>query len=156
MFSFESVHNRKSSNFQLPLSLYFLCSWCILSLLFLKKHSNIFLPFLPIFWVLKPNLTKYEIAGLAALKGVEQTVYGMKCEKDWESETFKILSALFSYNETLRNFQYNYWYGKSFKMRNSALEVKILVFTSFVLSKITFHFYMPKVPNKVVREFQST
>ena len=103
MFSFESVHNRKSSNFQLPLSLYFLCSWCILSLLFLKKRSNIFLPFLPIFWVLKPNLTKYEIAGLGALKGVEQTVYGMKCEKDWESETFKILSALFSYNETLRN-----------------------------------------------------
>ena len=103
MFLFESVHNRRSSNFQLPLSLYFLCSWCILSLLFLKKRSNIFLPFLPIFWVLKPNLTKYEIAGLGALKGVEQTVYGMKCEKDWESETFKILSALFSYNETLRN-----------------------------------------------------
>ena len=102
MFLFESVHNRRSSNFQLSLSLYFLCSWCILSLLFLKKHSNIFLPFLPIFWALKPNLTKYKIAGLGALKGVEQTVYGMKFI-DWGNKTFEILSALFSYNETLRN-----------------------------------------------------
>ena len=81
-------------------------------------------------------------------------IYRLRKQNFWNIiSTFLLQRNL---KKSKKHVQYNYWYGKYFKMRNSALEGKILVFTSFVLSKITFHFYMSKVPNKVVREFQST
>ena len=46
---------------------------------------------------LKPNLTKPEIAGIGVLKGVQVTIYGLRC-----NDALKILDTHFSYNEKLK------------------------------------------------------
>ena len=55
---------------------------------------------------LRPNLIKYENAGINVLKGVKVAVYGIQC-LDLVLDTIKILGAHFSYNKKLkeeRNF----------------------------------------------------
>ena len=49
---------------------------------------------------LKPNKSKYEIAGLGALKGVQVALFGMRCS-DLMSNVVKILGIYYSYNEKL-------------------------------------------------------
>ena len=49
---------------------------------------------------LKPNLKKYKIAGIGALKGFQVAVCGLCCI-DLNNETLKILGTHFSYNEIL-------------------------------------------------------
>ena len=61
---------------------------------------NIFHKFSVVFGI-SPNTTKCEIAGIAALKGVNATVCGTKC-LDLTKETMKILGAHFSYNKKTR------------------------------------------------------
>ena len=46
---------------------------------------------------LKSNLTKYEIAGIGALKQAQVEVCGMRCI-DLSNEAIKILGTYFSYN----------------------------------------------------------
>ena len=50
---------------------------------------------------LKPNLIKFEIAGIGVLKGVQMAVCGMRC-KDLNSDTIKILGTYFSYKKKLK------------------------------------------------------
>ena len=50
---------------------------------------------------LKPNLTKCEIAGIGALKGVQVAVCGMRCI-DLCNEAIKILGTYFSYNSRIK------------------------------------------------------
>ena len=50
---------------------------------------------------LKPNFKNSEIAGIAALKGLQLAVCGLHCI-DLNNDTLKILSTNFSYNEKLK------------------------------------------------------
>ena len=50
---------------------------------------------------LKPNLTKCEIAGIGALKGVQVAVCGTRCI-DLCNEAIKILGTYFSYNSRIK------------------------------------------------------
>ena len=52
----------------------------------------------PIFSGLKPNLTKYEIAEVGALKGVRLAV----CRIDQRNEVIKILGTYVSYNNGIK------------------------------------------------------
>ena len=52
------------------------------------------------FLELKPNKTKYEIAGIGVLNGVQEALCGMKCV-NLNNETVKILGIHFSYNKNL-------------------------------------------------------
>ena len=55
---------------------------------------------------LKSNLTKCEIAGIEALKGVQVEVCGMRCI-DLYNEAIKILGIYFSYNSRIKEcFKY--------------------------------------------------
>ena len=47
---------------------------------------------------LKPNLSKYEVDGIGALKGIKVTICGIKCT-DLTKEAIKILGVFFSYNK---------------------------------------------------------
>ena len=49
---------------------------------------------------LKPNKTKYEIAGIDVLNGVQVALCGLKCV-NLNNETVKILCVHFSYNKNL-------------------------------------------------------
>ena len=49
---------------------------------------------------LKPNFSKYEIAGIGSLKGVEMAVCGIKCV-NLKVNTIMILGIHFSYNNKL-------------------------------------------------------
>ena len=62
----------------------------------------------------KPTLTKCEIAGIAALKGVQVAVYGMSCT-DICSEAIKILGTYFLYKSRIKD-ECNFLNLKSFPM----------------------------------------
>ena len=66
----------------------------------IKHIVNTFF-FFSYYFVLKPNLKKYEIAGIGALKGVQVTVCGLRCI-DLNNDTLKILGTHFSYNGKLK------------------------------------------------------
>ena len=53
---------------------------------------------------LKPNLKKFEIADIGALKGVQVAVCGLRCI-DLNNDTLEILSTRFSYNKKLKEEQ---------------------------------------------------
>ena len=96
---------------------------------------------------LRPNLSKFEIAGIGVLKGVKGAVCGIKCV-DLVLDTIKILETHFSYNEKLKE-EINFCLIivniqrvlKLRKLRNLTLEGKILFFTTLVLSKIIFQVF---------------
>ena len=50
---------------------------------------------------LKPNLTKCEVVGIGALKGVQVAVCGMRCI-DFCNEAIKTLGSYFSYNSRIK------------------------------------------------------
>ena len=50
---------------------------------------------------LKPNILKYEVAGIGSLKGVKMTVCVIKCI-DLTTKTIKILGVHFSCNQKLK------------------------------------------------------
>ena len=51
---------------------------------------------------LKPNKSKFEIAGIGVLKGVKVTLYGVRCVNLHE-DTIKIPGIHYSYNKQLEN-----------------------------------------------------
>ena len=59
-----------------------------------------YLFFVFFFFGSKPNLKKFEIASIVALKGVHVAVCGWRCI-DLINDTLKILGTHFSYNEKL-------------------------------------------------------
>ena len=65
------------------------------------KHMVDIFYFFSYFSGLKPNLTKFEIADIGVLKGVQVAVCGMRCI-DLNIDTLKILGTHFSYNEKLK------------------------------------------------------
>ena len=88
---------------------------------------------------LKPNLTKFEIVGIGALKGVQVAVCGMKCS-DLCIEAIKIIGTFFSYNSRIKE-EYNFLKIVSnlqsvlnlWRYRNITLEGRIVVFKSLAL-----------------------
>ena len=110
---------------------------------------------------LKPNLTKCEIAGIGALKGVQVAVCGMRCI-DICNEAIKILGTYFSYNSRIKeecnflkivsNVQsvLNLW-----RYRNLTLEGRIVVFKSLAISKIVFQALIAPVPTHVIKALET-
>ena len=91
---------------------------------------------------LKANLTKFEIAGIRALKGVQVAVCGMRCI-DHNINTLNILGTHFSYNKKLKEEKIVHKIVtdmqrvlKIWKMRKLTLEAKIVIFRTIAISKI--------------------
>ena len=111
---------------------------------------------------LKPNLSKREITGIGVLKGVQVAVCGMRCV-DLKNDTLKILGTHFSYNEKL-NKGINFYATvtniqrvlKIWKMRNFALEGKIVIFKTLAISKIVFQSMITPIPSHIVNELERT
>ena len=68
------------------------------SIVHLSEKLKLFSDFLG----LKPNTTKYEVAGIGVLKGVQVAVCGVKCI-DLRNEAIKILVVYFSYNQKIKD-----------------------------------------------------
>ena len=109
---------------------------------------------------LRPNLSKYEIAGIGVLKGVKVAVCGIQCV-DLVLDTIKILGTHFPYNEKLKE-ERNFCLIianiqrvlKLWKLRNLTLEGKILIFKTLALSKIIFQAFVTPIPIYVVTELE--
>ena len=109
---------------------------------------------------LRPNLSKYEIAGIWVLKGVKVAACGIQC-LDLVLDTIKILGMHFSYNAKLKE-ERNFCLIianiqrvlKLWKLRNVTLEGKILIFKTLALSKIIFQAFVTPIPNYVVTELE--
>ena len=103
------------------------------------------------------NLTKCEIAGIGALKGVPVAVCGMRCT-DLCNEAIKILGTYFSYNSRIKeecdfhkivaNVQsaLNLW-----RYRKLSLEKLIVVFKSLRISKMVFQALIAPVSTHVIK-----
>ena len=110
---------------------------------------------------LKPNLTKCEIAGIGALKGVQVAVCGMRCI-NLCNEAIKIFGAYFSYNSRIKdecNFlkivsklqsMLNLW-----RYRNLTLEGWIVVIKSLAISNIFFQALTAPVPTHVIKALET-
>ena len=110
---------------------------------------------------LKPNLTKCEIAGIGALKGVQVAVCGTRCI-DLCNEAIKILGTYVSCNSRIKkesNFlkivsivqsALNLW-----RYRNLTLEGRIVVFKSLAISKIVFQALIAPVPTHVIKALET-
>ena len=150
-------------------SLYYIFSWLLKkayldpgwtsTMAFFVDILN-FLSTFSLFSGLKPNLTKCEIAGIEALKGVQVAVFGMRCI-DLCNEAIKILGTYFSYNtrtkeeckflKTVSNARsvlnlWRYW--------NLALEGRIAVFKSLAISKIIFQALIAPVPTHIIKALE--
>ena len=115
---------------------------------------------------LKINKTKWEIAGIAVLKGVKLALCGMKCV-NLNNVVIKILGICYSYDKKLENEKnflnhiiklqnvLNIW-----RMRNLFLLGKIIIFKTLAFSKITHLTFVTSVPsstnnllNKMQKDF---
>ena len=101
----------------------------------------------------KPNLSKYELAGIGALKGVKVAICGMKCI-GLTKEAIKLLRVFFSYDKNLQlenNFRKTILnidrILKMWRQRNLTLEGKIIILKTLALSKITFLAQVLVIPN---------
>ena len=110
---------------------------------------------------LKPNLTKCEISGIGAMKGVQVAVWGMRCI-NFCTEAIKILGTYFSYNSKIKeecnflkivsNVQsvLNLW-----RYQNLILEGLVVVFKSLAISKIVFQALIAPVPTHVIKALET-
>ena len=114
-----------------------------------------------VFSELKPNLTKCEIVGIGALKGVQLAVCGIKCI-DLRNEAVKILGTYFSYSNTIKE-ESNFLKVvsnvstvlKLWRFRNLTLEKRIVVFKSLAISKIIFQLLIATVPSHITEAFET-
>lgn len=91
---------------------------------------------------LKPNLTKFEVAGIYLPKGVKLAVYDMK-SVDLTSDALKVLGVHFFYIKSLQN-DMNFLKAimniqsvlKMWRMRNLTREGRIIIFKTLASSKI--------------------
>ena len=122
------------------------------------KYLTIFLFF---FSRLKPNLTKRQIAGVGALKGVQVTVSGMRCI-DLCNEAIKNLGTYFLYNSRIKercNFlkivSNEQSVLKLWRYQNLTLKGGIFVFKSLAVSKIVFQALRARVPTHVMKALET-
>ena len=126
----------------------------------LKNLVEIFSTF-SFFSGLKLNMTKYETAGIGALKGVEVAVCGMRCT-DICNEPIKILGTYFSYSSRIKeesNFlkivsnvqsMSNLW-----QYRNFTLDGRIVVFKSLAILNLVFQALIAPVPTHVIKALKT-
>ena len=106
-------------------------------------------------------MTKFEIVGIGALKGVQVAVCGMKCI-DLCIEAIKIIGTFFSYNSRIKE-EHNFLKIVSnvqsvlnlWRYRNITLEGRIVVFKSLALSKIIFQALIVPVPIHVLKVLET-
>ena len=105
---------------------------------------------------LKPNKTKYEIAGTDVLNGVQVTLCGMKCV-NFNNETVKVLGVHFSDNKNLeqdKNFSEHIVKIKSIlkllRMRQLTLEGRITVFRSLAIPRVIRLSLITKLHNNII------
>ena len=105
---------------------------------------------------LKPNLSKCEVAGIGALKGVKVAICGIKCI-DLTKEAIEISAVFFSYDKNLQlenNFRKTILnierILKMWRRRNLTLEGKIIIFKTLALSKITFLAQVLEIQNQII------
>ena len=117
-------------------------------LLSVKNLIDIFTVF-SLFWRLKANFSKSEIAGLGYLKGVLEAACCLK-SITLTSDTIKTLGVQFSYNstfkvqnsflDTVKSIQQVLRFWNS---RMLSLEGRIIIFKTFTISKFILHFRLP-------------
>ena len=112
------------------------------------------------FLVLRPNLSKCEIAGIEVQKGVKVAVCCIQCV-DLVLDTIEILGTHFSYNEKLKEERNFYLIVaniqrvfKLWKLRNLTLQGKILIFKTLTLSKIIFQAFLIPIPIYLVLNYK--
>ena len=106
---------------------------------------------------LKPNLSKCEIAGIGALKGVKKAICGIKCI-DLTNEVIKILGIFYSYDKKIE-LETNFHKViidiervlRMWRVRNLTLECKIIIFKTLALSKIVFLAQILPVPPETIK-----
>ena len=124
-----------------------------------KKYGRYF-PFFSDFSGLKPNLSKCEITGIGVLKRAQVTVCSMRCV-DLKNDTLKVLGTHFSYSEKLLKEEKTFTQLtniqrvlKIWKMRNLALEGKIVIFKTLAISKIVFQSLITPVSRCIMNELE--
>ena len=110
---------------------------------------------------LKPNKSKWEIAGIGVLKGVKVALCGMRCVSLYE-DTIKILGIHYSYNKQIENDEnFKKYIAKTenvlklWRARNLSLEGKITVFKSLAISKITHLAYDKTIPPSIIDQLNN-
>ena len=100
-----------------------------------KKVMNVFDTF-SIYSGLKPNKSKFEIAGIGVLKGVSMELCGMECI-DLTKNSVKILGIHFSYNKRIENEEnfINTFTAKEFSETRPFIHLSKHVFGSQELQK---------------------
>ena len=107
---------------------------------------------------LKPNLSKYEVAGICALKQVKVAICGIKCV-DLTKKAIKIFGVFFSYNKNLPledNFKKTLLNTerilKMWSQKTLTLGDEIIIFKTIknYLLKITSFAQVLVVPNQIV------
>ena len=109
---------------------------------------------------LKPNMSKCEVAGIGALKGLKVAICGIK-RIDLTKEAIKILGVFFSYDKNLQlenNFRKTILnierILKMWRRRNLTLEGKIIIFKTLGSSKITFLAQVLEIPDQIIDKLQ--
>ena len=105
---------------------------------------------------LKPNKTKYKIAGIDVLNGVQVALCRMNCV-NLDNETLKILGVHFSYSKNLeqdKNFCKHIVkienILKLWRMRQLTLEGRITVLKFLALSKVIHLLLITKLHNNTI------
>ena len=107
---------------------------------------------------LKPNLSKYEVAGICALKQVKVAICGIKCV-DLTKKAIKIFGVFFSYDKNLPledNFKKTLLNTerilKMWSQKTLTLEDEIIIFKTIknYLLKINSLAQVLVVPNQIV------
>ena len=126
-------------------------------ILSVKERINSFNQFYH-FSVLKASIGKCEIAGIGSLKGVTETVCGLK-SVDLSNDTIKILGIHFSYNKKV-HMQNNFiamikkiqQVLRSWNSRTLTLEGRITIFRTLAISKIVYLALITNVPKVIAEE----
>ena len=115
-----------------------------------------------LFFGLKLNLTKSEIAGIRVLKEVHVAVCSMRC-LDLNNNAIKVFGTPFRYNEKLKDEIYFYATVtdiervlKIWKIRSLILEGKIVIFKSIAVSKIVFLSLIAIVSKHIVKVLEKS
>ena len=113
-----------------------------------------------IFWRLKPNLRKCEIAGVGALKGVRLAVWGMKCID--QRKFINILGTYVSYNNGIKGESNFLKVGsnvqtviKLWRFWNLTFEGRIAVFKSLATLKIVFRALIATMPSYIFKTLET-
>ena len=109
---------------------------------------------------LKANIEKCETASIVSLKGMTDTVCGLKCI-DLSNDTTKILGIHFSYNKkvqmrnsfltTIKKIQQVL---RLWNSRTLTLEGRTMIFKTLAISKIVYLTLITNVPKVIVEELQ--